>query len=393
MTTSSPVQTVRRPHRARPPSLNGTNARVSIQGSHLYVNETFARRLTRFPIRRTNPRARAKPQPNSAQASFRTGSPSMPRAARGSKRRNQSHHPRQADGSQTIVIDDGDPSDSGGAGIIAQPKRAHSNPTLSGAWNASSQYEQHRFRRRGPTNRLRWVARPLLDRNVQGRRSRRSAASLDLVRWRRGAGVRELGIVALQTVSGVPPRRRASQFSALSVQDAFGNTSLRASKPRNDFRLPKTIHVSQEADHRGACVRSDVELIDLQRVHREDITVITSGRRGRASIPGRAEVGAGLQSPAWKRSTRASRAGRQFADVLGDVRDHPMPPPRAGRSVGIVTRHNEAPGSLGGPLSKRDGEIGWHRCNPSRSTLGRRQPPIVFDIFARQFERHWCPPH
>ena len=53
-------------------------------GRWLYVNETFARRLTRFALQADGRWARAKPWPNSAPACFPTAWPSTKKAMSGS---------------------------------------------------------------------------------------------------------------------------------------------------------------------------------------------------------------------------------------------------------------------------------------------------------------------
>src|SRR5262245_35948775 len=63
----------------------------------------------------------------------------------------------------------------------------------------------------------------------------------------------------------------------------------------DEFRLAERIHVGHETDHRRAGVGVEIELFDLERVHREDVAVRRSRRRSRAAITCSSEIGARLQ--------------------------------------------------------------------------------------------------
>jgi len=65
--------------------------------------------------------------------------------------------------------------------------------------------------------------------------------------------------------------------------------------------------------------------------------------RARAAVPGRAEIGAGLQGPLRQlRTAWVAGVQRQLSDIGRDVHHQPMPEAAAGRRVRVVAGDGEA---------------------------------------------------
>src|SRR6185295_3727763 len=111
-----------------------------------------------------------------------------------------------------------------------------------------------------------------------------------------------------------------------------------------ECRLADLIGVDHEARQGSARILIGVDMVDLQRVNRENVAVRPVALRWTGpAIAGLAEIGARLDGAARRLAASGiAGAGGKRVDVGGDVEHHPMPPAAAGRSVGIVDGQREA---------------------------------------------------
>src|SRR6266568_182742 len=126
--------------------------------------------------------------------------------------------------------------------------------------------------------------------------------------------------------------------------------------PGGEGRALERIRLRHEADERGGGVGRHVELVDLQRVDREEVAVrpVSRGRAGAAEAR-RAEIGPSLLRALGQSGLAAAGALGQLLRGRRDVVDDPVPPAGAGRRVGIVDREDEA---LRAGRRVRPGELG-----------------------------------
>src|SRR5205823_7042065 len=103
--------------------------------------------------------------------------------------------------------------------------------------------------------------------------------------------------------------------------------ALRAAVGRGEGRLAGDMSVDVEADECRGCVRWDIELVRVERIHGEDIPVRLSRRRARPAISGRAEISIALHGADWEAAAlRIARARVQLRRAGRKVVHDPVPP-------------------------------------------------------------------
>src|SRR5579872_3173558 len=96
-----------------------------------------------------------------------------------------------------------------------------------------------------------------------------------------------------------------------------------------DLGLAERVPVDVVADERRGRARRDVELVNLEREHRECVVMVpTAWGRARAAVAWLAEVGRVLGSTLRQGATLRDR-GRRRRDVV----HNPVPPARPGRRI------------------------------------------------------------
>src|SRR6185437_7259128 len=153
-------------------------------------------------------------------------------------------------------------------------------------------------------------------------------------------------------------------------------------------RTVQAVHVCHEPDHRTTAVFVHIDVIDLQRMDREDVAMRLARRRSRSAIACLAKIRACLHRSTRKTPLPAAAAARQLLHRGRNIGHDPMPPARAGRRIRIVQAHHEALGAARriGPLQVW-GEIGpvmAHAVEHVR--LGHRVP--ILDVVADESESH-----
>src|SRR5438046_4111497 len=98
-----------------------------------------------------------------------------------------------------------------------------------------------------------------------------------------------------------------------------------------EARLAELVRIEHETDQRAARAFVRVDLVDLERVHGEDVAMrLLALGRARPAVAGFAEVGPGLnRAPRCLAACRIADAEVQRRDVGGYVEHHPMPPAAA----------------------------------------------------------------
>src|SRR5215469_17886704 len=101
-----------------------------------------------------------------------------------------------------------------------------------------------------------------------------------------------------------------------------------------------------ESGHRGGDVGVDAELVGVERVDGEHVTVwpVALGRCRAAEVLGAVVVPHRERAGGKARPVAAASARRQLGDRLWDVQDQPVPEPGSGRGVGVEGGHREALG-------------------------------------------------
>ena len=117
-----------------------------------------------------------------------------------------------------------------------------------------------------------------------------------------------------------------------------------AAVERRQGRLRERMKMQVEADHRRRRVLVGVELVDVDRIDREDVVVgLVALGRTRAAVAGNSGIRPALDR-ALRRGVALRIAGAlgERSRIGGDVEDDPVPESAAGRRIGIVDIQGEA---------------------------------------------------
>src|SRR5262249_49106111 len=122
----------------------------------------------------------------------------------------------------------------------------------------------------------------------------------------------------------------------------------------------------------------------------EDISMWRTRRRRSTAISRRAEIGAALNRAVRQLGLAASGAAGKLRHACRNIGNDPVPPARAGRSIGIIHRDDEA---LGTCRRAAPGEVRREVSTGiahAAEDLRLRQALAIGDIVAAQFEGHTC---
>src|SRR5512146_2076288 len=171
---------------------------------------------------------------------------------------------------------------------------------------------------------------------------------------------------------------------------AASSSALRPAEHPGHRRLADRVRVDHEAGERCGRALRHVELRDVERVEREDVTVrLVALGRARAAVARDAVVGGDARGTArQRRAVGVACALRELRRCCRDVIDDPVPPSRAaGGRVGVVHQEREAlrVGRCAGPAQRRRNVLS--RAAEAVERLLRLQRSARREIGTRERER------
>src|SRR5215470_14542168 len=150
--------------------------------------------------------------------------------------------------------------------------------------------------------------------------------------------------ISVTTVARFLPWARRTVSSSSTI--CSPRLALSVAVYRHDRGPGDRVEPEVEAGHRGGDVGVDAELVGVERVDGEHVTVwLVALRRCRsAEVLGAVVVAHRERAGGKAGAVAAASARRQFGDRRRYVQDQPVPEPGSGRGVGIEGGHREALG-------------------------------------------------